>query len=1103
MRPRHFATLLLLALSLASATAETYYDLTEHYLTNSLFDGDYDYDVSQTGNVAQEMLSVNGWTNDYTMDYTIVGVYQVGTKKTYNNASIPATNVEGSAEGGVLALSTGWGCELKLYQRVTLPAGKYRIVSAYYNGDASKTAGMSLLGWIPDKGSAVMSAVNSFACGQWVEDVVSFTLTAETTGKIQVGFKAVTGQGSAAVAKISVDYVKLLSETPHNEGDIAVAPFVATDKRFARGATMAFGRLSVISNGMTVKERGFCCGKTPEPTIDDTRSSQVLNNNGEIYCLKNLTPATKYYMRAYAIMDNNEAYYGEAIKFYTIPMGNVTYWYNNTGDDAANKRVNQAATQACEIFSNLTSIQKHFAIGYRSGTPTADCNYKDDPWMNMGANADYQRTGTIMHEMQHGLGLVPYSTQWNKNNLRERLDGEGRGSGCWLGDRVSAFLDFWDNTTGSLLNGDYQHMWPYGINGAHEDNGTLVLYYGNAMIGQALGEDGLEHKSSTFADPYYSFDQEDDVKYYIKNESAERGLYSSYLMPNKSGSLQWVSMTAAEAVENDSTAWYITFTPNNQYYQLRNAATGQYLSYSGSAIKTATKTTLTANENWHLMKGRVDVDGQRGYWMIHPTGNWSPQCLQANTNGATTAATFNIANTAETQRWLIMTAEELKTIETKAVEQQKKVVDDMIAQVRQMAKTPYKEYVEGAGATLEEALAGIENRKEASANTVELSALATEAKTVGMDFLKCVTPVDASKPFDLTWLLVNPTVNDNIDGWTTTAGITALSFGCVEFYQKTFDFNQTVTGLPAGVYEFDAQAFQRPGKAEECSGKNITTSIYAGSASQAVAHAVSDAQSSKLGGNESEVNGQYIPNNMEAASIYFGENLYQNSVITKLPTDGGSLKVGLRCTSSSDYYWTIFDNFRLFYLGVPSTMEVTARSAGNKFWATFYSGMGNYELPTGTTAYTGTVEGETLVLHKLGSVIPQGCAVIIVSDTEGTLTLNRTSKSAIVEGGNDLQGVDVETTVAQYSGSVYVMGESGSVFGFHPYSDKEIPSSKAFLVLGSSSRMLNIVFDAETGISTISSVPNGKGRMYNLNGQQVDRPSRGVYVMDGKKLMIK
>jgi 4-deoxy-L-threo-5-hexosulose-uronate ketol-isomerase len=63
---------------LASATAETYYDLTEHYLTNSLFDGDYDYDVSQKGNVAQEMLSVNGWTNDYTMDYTIVGVYQVG-----------------------------------------------------------------------------------------------------------------------------------------------------------------------------------------------------------------------------------------------------------------------------------------------------------------------------------------------------------------------------------------------------------------------------------------------------------------------------------------------------------------------------------------------------------------------------------------------------------------------------------------------------------------------------------------------------------------------------------------------------------------------------------------------------------------------------------------------------------------------------------------------------------------------------------------------------------------------------------------------------------------------------------------------------------------
>ena len=109
MRLRHFAASAFVALSLAPTNAQEYYDLTEHYLTNSLFDSQYDYDVNQTGNVAQEMLPVKGWTNDYDVDYTIVGTYQVGTKKTYNNAAIPAANAEGTTDGGVLALSTGWG----------------------------------------------------------------------------------------------------------------------------------------------------------------------------------------------------------------------------------------------------------------------------------------------------------------------------------------------------------------------------------------------------------------------------------------------------------------------------------------------------------------------------------------------------------------------------------------------------------------------------------------------------------------------------------------------------------------------------------------------------------------------------------------------------------------------------------------------------------------------------------------------------------------------------------------------------------------------------------------------------------------------------------
>ena len=148
--------------------------------------------------------------------------------------------------------------------------------------------------------------------------------------------------------------------------------------------------------------------------------------------------------------------------------------------------------------------------------------------------------------------------------------------GDWLGERANAVLRFWDNNPTAVMTGDNTHMWPYGINGAHEDTGSEVLYIGNGLITQALGEDGLP-PTGGFATPAYVFEQEDHVKYYLKNEDETAGLYTSYLVaaPN-STAITGEEMTAAEAAANDNAAWYVTFNPKTCYYQLRNVGTGQY-----------------------------------------------------------------------------------------------------------------------------------------------------------------------------------------------------------------------------------------------------------------------------------------------------------------------------------------------------------------------------------------------------------------------------------------------------------------------------------------------------------------------------------------------
>ena len=710
---------------------------------------------------------------------------------------------------------------------------------------------------------------------------------------------------------------------------MAQTPTVVTDTRFARGATMAFGRIKSTNanGGAAIQKRGFCLAEHNNPTIDDVTNTATLTNNGIIYYFKDLKPATKYYMRAYATNKDGVTGYGDVIKFYTIPKGTIQLTMRSGGDQATYNRIKEAAETAVNWWNNLTEM-KGFGpnVGYESGTPTADCSYGG--WIRVGPNTSYQRCGTIMHEMLHGIGVIPWAdTEWSRHNLRSGVNGDGYGTGYWLGDRVTEVLTFWDNKV-QKLNGDYQHMWPYGINGASEDNGSDLLYIGNSLVCQALGEDGLQHTYSLFAEPYYALNQEDTIKYYIKNEAADRGLNTSFLKPNATGALKWTAMTSAEAAMNDSTAWYITFTPDNQYYQFRNAATGQYLTNSGG-IKTAAKTTLTGNEDWHLMKGRVDVVGQRGYWIIHPESNWTPRCLQTNANGNIGTATFDIANSAERQRWLIMTMEDTRSMEAKAVEQMRQTVADALSLVKALADVPHEETVAGADAALLSVVSDVEASMAVSESVVELSAMVDRAKDAATVFLRNVTPIDVATPFDLTYMLVNPTLDETADGWT---GGATVSYGCAEFYQKTFDFSQTVKNLPVGTYAFCGQGFQRPGSSSTAysdykAGSNkVNAVIYAGGNSESLAHICDGIQTRKVGkGNETALtSGRYVPNDMQSADAYFKKGIYENRVVAAVTSDDGLLKVGVKSTSMPSNYWAIFDNFRLYYYGSKSVDEVTA-----------------------------------------------------------------------------------------------------------------------------------------------------------------------------------
>ena len=447
-------------------------------------------------------------------------------------------------------------------------------------------------------------------------------------------------------------------------------PTVVTNKKYARGATMIFGR-STITSSSNILEQGFCYSSTNAmPTVADERSTRYVENGGRIYCMDNLTPSTLYYIRAYAITNNYKVGYGDVIKVYTLPKGNVTYGYGNEGDDMINARISQSAMSVAELWSNLTSINgAYLNVHYASGTPTADCSYGG--YIRVGPTESYQATGTLLHEMGHGIGVGTHSTY--TGDIRSESS-----RGIWYGKRATRFLQFWDNSDGVKLTGDGTHLWAtgaaqslsYTINGAHEDNHSDASYYGNSLLMQAVVEDGLAPVGGNLQGLAYTFEQEDEKAYFIRNSDANYGLNSAFLVDNN-GTLQLKVMSSKEAQKSSNNAmWNFTFNPATQTYRIKNQSTGRYVYYATDNADNGFKTTTsTASEiDLRLQLSFVDVQMEGAdkvfdcYHIMRKNSTPSPQALCAKNASVTGSTSFSNTRAATAQRWVILDADELQEI---------------------------------------------------------------------------------------------------------------------------------------------------------------------------------------------------------------------------------------------------------------------------------------------------------------------------------------------------------------------------------------------------------------------------------------------------------
>ena len=204
---------------------------------------------------------------------------------------------------------------------------------------------------------------------------------------------------------------------------------------------------------------------------------------------------------------------------------------------------------------------------------------------------------------------------------------------------------------------------------------------------------------------------------------------------------------------------------------------------------------------------------------------------------------------------------------------------------------------------------------------------------------------------------------------------------------------------------------------------------------------------------------------------------------------------------------------------IPSTVTATMGANGYTTFASAYN-LDLTDLPEGMNAYTATLTGTILSFNAAEVAVPAGTGLLLKGDAGESYDIPVTS-SADAVADNALTGVTEATDLQSDAEDnyIFVMKKATSAsdaLHFSPLSTESavtVPAGKAYVsvpatAFSDGSRALTISFDGETtGIS--STLLNDKGQMtndkvvYNLNGQRVMQPAKGLYIRDGKKVIIK
>ncbi len=280
-----------------------------------------------------------------------------------------------------------------------------------------------------------------------------------------------------------------------------------------------------------------------------------------------------------------------------------------------------------------------------------------------------------------------------------------------------------------------------------------------------------------------------------------------------------------------------------------------------------------------------------------------------------------------------------------------------------------------------------------------------------------------------------------------------------------------------------------------------------------------------------------VSQSTRSIQIYGKNTAYSSSADLYNDTDKGTLLGTIVCGSSTEY--TIDGDYAFVGLrpaensinldkisitwsnGTPDTytnycttitaVPVTMGTAG---YATFActEALDLSTLPDGLTAYRAVVDGKTVTFKPISQAVPANTGLLLKGANNGNYEITIANSGAEVEGGNAFL-VNTAGTTFSADNDYYYFGLKKDTFTFGTFDPATvaIPANKAYLKIAKSAfpagaRELSLVFEEEsTGMD--ASLVNSEKRIlnseiYDLQGRRVVKPVKGLYIVNGKKVMV-